>query len=339
MKRIYKILIAVCVMVSVLLCCCFSVCAKTYQNQFIGEDSKISYFRITGTDDQVYHVDDFTFSWSGSRFNTTCYVKSSAFDVYNCLIAMEPDSDFIYYLDKNKYYTFVFTSGVQNAGATDIVQPFSDMGVALKDSSGNLVDSNDLSVYAETSQYKLYTITFSPAQLQQINNIALIQFQYIFNPAVSVDQGAYFRFDFNSTALITEGYPGVDEITGAISDSTDKITGGWTPSPDVPEGSESVGELDSIEQELQSSSEEGIEAGLSMITSIPDTIFKFRPGLMFFISMSNEIMQIEWLTTLLTIGLSIGIVAFLLNISGSIFSKVSRDNAKRSSGSNNKKSG
>ena len=336
MKRIYKILIAVCVMVSVLLCCCFSVGAKTYQNQFIGEDSKISYFRYTTTDGTEHHVSDFTFSWSGSNFSTGFVTPSGELEIYNFLIAFEPDSDFIYYLDKSKYYTFSFTAG--SIGETSIVSSLSNVAVALKDSSGNLAVSYNSTQGDTGSSYKWFHVTFTPEQIQRIDNIALVQFQFLYDPALVVNRKVV-RFDFRSVATITETYPAVDEITGAISDSTDKITGGWTPAPDVPEGSESVGELDSIEQELQSSSEEGISAGLSMITSIPDTIFKFRSGLMFFISMSNEIMQIEWLTTLLTIGLSIGIVAFLLNISGSIFSKVSRDNAKRSSGSNNKKSG
>lgn len=338
MKRIYKILIAVCVMVSVLLCCCFSVGAARYESQFIGDSSKISYFRYTDINGEEYHVDNFQWSWNGSRFSTwfTSPGASSNIDIYNVLIAMEPDEDFIYYLDKQKYYTFSFYAGMVGGSATLV--PFSNIAVALKDSSGNISVSTNSSLYTSGSDHKWYSVTFSPEQLKKIDNISLVQFQYVFDPPVA-SNNTFFRFDFNSNILITETYPAVDEITGAISDSTDKITGGWTPAPDVPEGSESVGELDSIEQELQSSSEEGISAGLSMITSIPDTIFKFRPGLMFFISMSNEIMQIEWLTTLLTIGLSIGIVAFLLNISGSIFSKVSRDNAKRSSGSNNKKSG
>lgn len=338
MKRIYKILIAVCVMVSVLLCCCFSVGAKTYESQFIGDSSKISYFRYTDINGVEYHVDNFQFSWTGSRFSTwfTSPGVSSNIDIYNVLIAMEPDEDFIYYLDKQKYYTFVFRSGV--VGGSETVVPFSDIAVALKDSSGGLSVSTNSSLYTSGSDHKWYTVTFSPEQLKKIDNISLVQFQYVFDPPV-VSNNTFFRFDFNSNVFITETYPAVDEITGAISDSTDKITGGWTPDPDVPEGSESIGELDSIEQELHSFSEAGMLTGLSIITNTLETISKFRPGLMFFISMSNEIMQIEWLDTLLTIGLSIGIVAFLLNISGSIFSKVSRDNAKRSSGSNNKKSG
>lgn len=202
----------------------FSVCsvtAKTYQNQFIGEDSKISYFRYTTTDGVEHHVSNFTFGWSGSNFNIGFTTPSGELEIYNFLIAFEPDSDFIYYLDKSKYYTFSFTAG--SIGETSIVSSLSDVAVALKDSSGNLAVSYNSTQGDTGSSYKWFHVTFTPEQIQRIDNIALVQFQFAYNPALVVDH-KYIRFDFHSVATITETYPEADEITSAIKDSTTEIT-------------------------------------------------------------------------------------------------------------------
>lgn len=116
------------------------------------------------------------------------------------------------------------------------------------------------------------------------------------------------------------------EINNSVQEGTDEITNGWTPNPETPDNADDVGELGSIEEQLQSGSEEGINAGMDMITGLGDSLAGFQKGFIFLIDLFDEFTgTVPWLSSVITIGLSLGIVAFLLNIVGSVASKISRD--------------
>lgn len=319
MKRIYKVMIAVAVMVSALLCCCFSVSAETYQNQFIGEDSKISYFRYTTTDGVVHHVSDFTFGWSGSNFNTGFTTPSGELEIYNVLIAFEPDSDFIYYLDKSKYYTFSFTAG--SIGDTSIVSSLADVAVALKDSSGNLAVSYNSTQGDTGSSYKWFHVTFTPEQIQRIDNIALVQFQFAYDPALVVDH-KFIRFDFHSVATITETYPAVDQITNAIQDSTDQITNGWTPAPQDPAGSGTVDDYTAAEDQLINDAADGIEQANDMFLSLGDRLELYSGSFLALSGFVDRLVsEIPILSILLWISLTVGLFSLIFNLGQALFSE------------------
>lgn len=278
-------------------------------------------------------------------------------------ITLEFDDPFVFKSDS--LYTVSLRVGTGCGETYNLENPLLAAGVLLSDDNSN---TDDISIWNDatpisTNGHQVTDYTFSQKQMSTLDNISKVRFQYFFDHAIDDDVQCiwfshYMRIEQTSDEIIaakqSTGILGnkidqstniikghiddaTDKITGEIQDSTDQILHGWDPNPEVPPGSESVGELGSVEQQLQDSSQEGIDAGLSMISGLGQTITRFNSGLMFFVSFSNRIMQIEWLSSLLTIGLAIGIVAFLLNISGSIFSKISRENAKRNGGNQNKK--
>lgn len=116
------------------------------------------------------------------------------------------------------------------------------------------------------------------------------------------------------------------DINNSIQEGTDQITNGWQPNPETPDNADDVGELGSIEEQLQSGSEEGINAGMDMITGLGNSLTGFQKGFVFLIDLFDELTgEIKWISSVLTIGLALGIVAFLLNIVGSVASKISRN--------------
>ena len=129
-----------------------------------------------------------------------------------------------------------------------------------------------------------------------------------------------------SNQITGEIQSSTDEIKGEIQSGTDQITDGWESNPVTPDGADDVGDLGDIEDQLHSGSEQGINAGMDMITGLGDSLTGFQKGFAFFMSFSDELLgKVTWISSVLTIVLALGIVAFLLNIVGSVASKISRD--------------
>lgn len=313
MQKYKKPLIAVAICTVFLFC--FSIMGAaaptTYQSTFIGDDpaSQIGTVFWADDDGNQYLVGpnarNVNIAGNG-RVVLGFTVSGSAVATVPCktvLIEWLPADSFIYNIDPEKYYTFVFSV------STASIDPDA-AAMALKDSNGNIV-----SILADESSAGSgatnFTFTFSPESMSHLENIVSIQFQYRFETGFT----GYFRVDTSPYAIVTVEDPTLDAIEGFIQ--------GWTPDAKPPSGAEDFDELESQEGAILGGVNDGLIQGQNLINGLVNNLSYFNAGFVIITGITNLVLNNNtFLTYLLSISLGIGIFVFLLGIAPSYVSSV-----------------
>lgn len=120
-----------------------------------------------------------------------------------------------------------------------------------------------------------------------------------------------------------------DKINNKIEESTDKITNGWEPDPVSPEGSDVVDDYISAEEELMEGQQEGIDNASSLFTGFSTQLFNFNDGMRFVGKFfTSAINSNGWLSNILGVLMTMGILGWLLNMTGAISGFISRFKGK-----------
>lgn len=115
-----------------------------------------------------------------------------------------------------------------------------------------------------------------------------------------------------------------NKITGEIEASTNKITNGWVSNPKAPAGSEVVGDAENLENQIMSDAQSGVDQGNSLLTGFSGALTAFRGGFLFITGIYNLLFDVSWVNTLIQIGLALGAIAFVLGLSSTLASRLSR---------------
>lgn len=127
---------------------------------------------------------------------------------------------------------------------------------------------------------------------------------------------------------VQQGY--IDQITGQIQDSTDKITDGWDPKPERPEGADKVDDVGNLEDQIGENSQAGIDEADKLFDDFAGTLEILYPGLLFITGLFNTMLgEFSFFRSLLLIGLVLGIIGFILNLSSTIASRLGRADRDR----------
>ncbi len=347
MKRRYKVLIVCGAFLVLLLCSVVGVSAESVDSSTY-KVNVYSYEKYSGSYGQVNIKNGE--SVSGSGFKTFLNGLRESCEFRHRLTFVDSTGSPIFkagrkynFTADNFYYAYTFNQENGNKGSWDTPETLRIIEVRVNYTDGSVGNITNSSVISVNKVNQTYSVSASFVPQKDVSNIIF----YVGN-----DGNPIFDFDLNGSDLnnliTSESFFGnrpesdhslkldisvqseeaglLVDINNSVQEGTDQITNGWTPNPEKPAGSDSVGELGSIEEQLQSGSEDGINAGMSMITGLGSSLAGFQKGFIFLIDLFDELTGgIPWISSVLTIGLALGIVAFLLNIVGSVASKISRD--------------
>lgn len=209
-------------------------------------------------------------------------------------------------------------------GGNGLSQYLQTVGVQLIDTYGNVAGGTANIRPAAEDPRQNTTVIISTEELAKISDVKTIRFVYRASPD-SDGFPAKSQFWFQASASITYNDYGAGEIAGSIQDSTDKITGGWNSDPQKPAGSDKVDELTGIENQLDQEISGGVQSGLDILQRFNIYVEKFEQPLLFIMGMFTDFFEVSWLTDLVTVSLSLGVIVFLLNLAPSVASRMHRD--------------
>lgn len=312
MKRKYKLLIVAAVSVVLLLCSVVSVGAASFTETYIRSATNITSISFVSIENSTVGLGRIVESGVSPEGTLSFNMQNTGADslVQYVQIDIIPESGFLADLNFYEDFTIGFSIG-QRPGFSDSSSSFRSVAVYLYDSTGNSVYNYAFSPDVTASDMQWTNVVFDSESMQGFCDITKIRVVINYQDWLDSLIGVAFR----------------PYVVFTYTDRTaDYITEGWTPNPETPDNAQDVSELGSIEEQLQSGSEEGINAGMDMITGLGSSLAGFQKGFVFLIDLFDELTgEIKWISSVLTIGLALGIVAFLLNIVGSVASKISRD--------------
>ncbi len=348
MRKIYKYLIVAAALLVLLLCSVFSVGAATSKYyKYIDDFSQINFVRWSVWDLEAgFRTTTDKAAFSGKALNEwefAVYAAIPSKDKYHDIMAFSfnitPSSEFITRIDPGKNYTFIIYAGQDGTYSQPVISEFKTLQVKFEDSNGNLAVSEIQDCPTVTEDNKQWSWCTVPAtQIAKISDVHRIWIEYTFDQPYDYTkpEAQTVGCILGSQALVTIEDPSTEEIlgaidqmkndiTGSIEESTDKITNGWDPDPVKPEGSESVDEMEDLEDQIMDGSQAGIDSGNEVLDGFDGALANFRGGFLFLIGIFNLLFENTWLTYVLQVSLALGLIGFILNLVPSIGAKLSRD--------------
>lgn len=129
-----------------------------------------------------------------------------------------------------------------------------------------------------------------------------------------------------------------NQITGEIEESTDKIINGYDSNPEAPQGSDIVDTSAEMEKELLESTTGPIASMGGILNNLDGYLTKFSPAIVFIGNIFNKFIADDattdfyiasWFRNLCYVGLTLGLVSFVLNLAPAIGRKISEMRGKR----------
>ncbi|MBE6767501.1 MAG: hypothetical protein E7549_01145 [Ruminococcaceae bacterium] len=128
----------------------------------------------------------------------------------------------------------------------------------------------------------------------------------------------------NQTDQITGSIDGLgDQIGGSIENSTDQIINGWDGGSTSPDGSDVVGDLENIENDLLSGAQAGLDSLGDFFTDTTTFLTSISQGFVAVNTIFVSAVGIDVFSSILTVSLSLGLFSFLLGVVPGIVSSFS----------------
>lgn len=133
----------------------------------------------------------------------------------------------------------------------------------------------------------------------------------------------------------------LDAISGKVVDIENKLDDQWNAdvTPNDPDGSDIVGDLDDIESGLRDSVSGGFNIGLDIFANATETISSYVTSFLVLSSILNNFMDIPFFNGILVVSLSLGLIGLLINLLGSIVGRARNVDARSSKSGGSKKGG
>ncbi len=112
------------------------------------------------------------------------------------------------------------------------------------------------------------------------------------------------------------------KLESTINNQTATITNGWDGKGTPPAGGSVAGDLTAAEDALMSSQSSGIQQSTELFSSIGTQLQQFTPAFLAVSSFMDDMFSVPLFSLLITLSLSLGIIALLLNLAPAIKSSV-----------------
>lgn len=165
--------------------------------------------------------------------------------------------------------------------------------------------------------------------ISEVPNSAGVQVLYQFN-YFSPNASAYFEFNvgyieckcaisslYRQQQLSNTSNKLLDEINKQLEQNGQKIDDiiNGSVSAEKPNGSDAVGDLGNIEDELMDSAQEGMDKADVIFNDAPNIFALYASGFLFMATVIERIASAGWISNIITVSLALGLVAFIVNIS------------------------
>lgn len=335
MKKWYKSLVIIALVVGLLVCSCFSVSADTGNNGTRILPSGYSTVKYAsawvqkGTDTSYFPNSYNTFPFSANYYGYTGpFYFNFDIDTINVpagsYIIIEIKSYFSSTTSKEAAYVPVSSRekllkcsiGYSSSGTP------SAFGMAERGHSPNGDCFNTFVVNNDTNGVlSIVALRFGIPTTGALSSA----YAYYLN----VDYVRYKVLSSDEYALLMNNIE-TDKITGQIQDSTDQITNGWDPKPERPEGADKVDDVGNLEEQIGENSQAGLDEADKLFDDFAGTLEILYPGLLFITGLFNTMLgEFSFFRSLLLIGLALGIIGFILNLSNTIAGRLRRSDAER----------
>lgn len=141
----------------------------------------------------------------------------------------------------------------------------------------------------------------------------------------------WFDFDRPSLKMSISSLYRLQEQSGKTNELLDKIVNGEV-TPEAPEGSGSVGDLDDVEGALKDDTSAGREEAEQIFNESWGLVVAHTAGFLFLSDVIERMIGVGWMRGILTVSLSLGIFAFLVNIAITTGNKLSSKGGKSGKG-------
>lgn len=100
---------------------------------------------------------------------------------------------------------------------------------------------------------------------------------------------------------------------GETNDKLDQIIEG-TVAPSAPVGSDSVGDLGDLEDDLFNSAQDGLDQADNIFNNAPGIVALYSSGFLFMANVIEHFSSAGWISGILTVSLALGLLGFIANI-------------------------
>ena len=156
----------------------------------------------------------------------------------------------------------------------------------------------------DTAKYCFTYFYFQVASFAERDDIAIISYDFE-KPKLTMSISSLYR--------LQEQTGKTNQILGNIEDTLN-----GEAKPVAPENSESVGDLSDLEDSLTTDTEQGREEAEIVFNESSDIILSHIQGFFFLGMVVEWFMGVGWLRGILTVSLSLGIFAFIVNIASNL---------------------
>ena len=120
-------------------------------------------------------------------------------------------------------------------------------------------------------------------------------------------------------------------LSADIAEQTEELTNGWKGGGFSSDGS-GLTDYEGAEKDLLNSQQSALDQSTSILNGVGGSLSKFQNGFIVVGNIFNQLIGVEWVDTLITVSLALGIVAFLLNITPSLVKRFANRSDKGEGG-------
>ena len=208
-------------------CSVFSAAAKSeYTSVFLNDLSDVQFIRWGNAHGETFDKEAYSVkvnSAGEAQLYAAMPYNEGFFQVDNWIVVIKPDPEWFYNLDESKDYHLTFLIGQDGTYSDPETSQYTKVGIALKDSNGNLIDKVKEPPLVSVNNKQYTWIHFYANDLKRLDNIAQIQIQCSIYPYVYQNQNTVGMI-IQSYAWIDETDPTLDAIQGGLQDNADQIT-------------------------------------------------------------------------------------------------------------------
>lgn len=207
---------------------------------------------------------------------------------------------------------------LDNVGDHSQVRVIISAGIHYYDEHVNAISSDTPNVDKVTLTDDQYTATWSnsvpinkPKNAKYCSFHIRVECRYY---SGETDRGnVRFAFNVSKLQMSISAMQELQEETGKTNELLEQIANG-NVTPETPEGSGSVGDLDDLEGGLKDDTSAGRDEANQIIDDSFEPILGNSAGFLFWASVIDPLVSVGWLRGLLTVSLALGIFGFLANI-------------------------